>query len=114
LTDLGHAFERLASVIQTLDAVLIESNYDPQMLANGPYLESLKQRIRGQGGHLSNFESAELIRTSGSRLKWACLAHLSEENNDPDLAVDTHRGMIDKRIPVFVASRYKATEVFEV
>jgi phosphoribosyl 1,2-cyclic phosphodiesterase len=114
LTDLGHAFDRLVSVMKTLDAVVIESNYDPQMLANGPYLESLKQRIRGQGGHLSNFESAELLHVAGDRLQWACLAHLSDENNDPDLAVDTHRGMIGGQLPVCVASRYEATHVLEV
>jgi phosphoribosyl 1,2-cyclic phosphodiesterase len=101
-------------VIQTLDAVLIESNYDPQMLDEGPYLESIKRRIRGRRGHLSNFESAELVRTAGRRLQWVCLAHLSEQNNDPDLAVETHRGMLDERLPIFVASRHEATGVFEL
>jgi phosphoribosyl 1,2-cyclic phosphodiesterase len=114
LTDLGHAFERLVSVVQTLDAVLIESNYDPQMLANGPYPESLKQRIRGRGGHLSNFESAELLQTCDSRLQWACLAHLSQVNNEPHLAIDTHRTMLDCELPIYVASQYKATDVLEV
>jgi len=114
LTDLGHPFDRLVSVMKTLDAVVIESNYDPQMLTNGPYLESLKQRIRGQGGHLSNIESAELLRVAGNRLKWACLAHLSEENNDSNVAVDTHREMSGNKLPLFVASRYEATDVLEV
>ncbi|MEO8498260.1 MAG: MBL fold metallo-hydrolase [Planctomycetota bacterium] len=114
LTDLGHPFKRLASVMNTLDAVVIESNYDPEMLTKGPYLESLKQRIRGQGGHLSNLESAELLRGVTSRLRWACLAHLSEENNDPDLAVDTHRELLGERLPLFVAGRYEATDVLEV
>ena len=114
LTDLGHPFDRLVSVMKTLDAVMLESNYDPQMLTNGPYLESLKQRIRGNGGHLSNCESAELLRGVSTRLRWACLAHLSEENNDPDLAVDTHHEMLGKRLPLFVASRYDATDVLDV
>lgn len=114
LTDLGHPFERLAAVMKTLDAVVLESNYDPEMLANGPYLESLKQRIRGPGGHLSNVESAELLRGVSNRLKWACLAHLSEENNDSDLAVDTHHRVLGKRLPLFVASRYDATDVLEM
>ena len=114
LTDLGHPFDRLVSVMKTLDAVVIESNYDPQMLTNGPYLESLKRRIRGQGGHLSNMESAELLHVSGTRLKWACLAHLSEENNNPDLAIDTHREMLGNELPLFVASRYEASDVLDV
>ena len=114
LTDLGHPFDRLASVMKTLDAVVIESNYDPQMLTNGPYLESLKQRIRGNGGHLSNIESAELLRGVSTRLRWACLAHLSGENNDPALALDTHRETIGKRLSLVVASRSEATDVLDV
>jgi len=84
------------------------------MLANGPYPEPLKRRIRGLHGHLSNVESAELVGASGDRLKWACLAHLSEDNNDPELAVDTHRQELGDRLPLFVASRYEATDVLEV
>jgi len=47
-------------------------------------------------------------------LKWACLAHLSEETNNPDLAIDTHREMLGNELPLFVASRYKATNVLDV
>lgn len=114
LTDLGHAFDGLATVIRTLDAVVIESNHDSEMLNNGSYPESLKRRISGRQGHLSNTESAELLRAAGDRLKWACLAHLSEDNNDPELAVDTHRRMSGERRPIYVASRYVASEVLEV
>ena len=114
LTDLGHAFDGLAAVMSTLDAVVIESNYDFEMLTNGPYPESLKRRISGPQGHLSNVESAELVSGAGNRLKWACLAHLSEDNNDPQLAVDTHRRMLGGTMPIFVASRYEATDVLEV
>ena len=82
LTDLGHVFDGLSDLLQTLDAVVIESNYDPKMLEQGWYPERLKQRIRGPGGHLSNQESAELLSGLGAgRLQWACLAHLSEKNN---------------------------------
>ena len=61
LTDLGPVFDGLAALIATLDAVIIESNYDPEMLADGPYPYFLKQRISGPGGHLSNAESTELL-----------------------------------------------------
>ena len=61
LTDLGHVFDGLADVIASLDAVLLESNYDPDMLANGSRPEWLKERIAGPGGHISNFEAAELL-----------------------------------------------------
>jgi phosphoribosyl 1,2-cyclic phosphodiesterase len=115
LTDLGHAFGRLAEVIQSLDAVLIESNYDPMMLAKGPYPESLKRRIRGPQGHLSNDESARLLFAAAtSRMKWACLAHLSAENNKPELALRTHRSMLGMRVPLRLASRDAATDVMEI
>jgi len=115
LTDLGHVFNDLEAVIGSLDAVLLESNYDPDMLANGDYPDWLKERIEGPGGHISNLESAELLRTSGSkRMKWACLGHLSHDNNTPDLALETHRKILGKRLPVYLATRYEPSDVMEV
>ena len=61
LTDLGHVFADLHTIVGSLDAVFLESNYDPDMLAGGPYPDWLKRRIRGPGGHLSNIEAAELL-----------------------------------------------------
>ena len=71
-------------LIASLMPSCLESNYDPDMLANGPYPEFLKERIEGPGGHISNFEAAEVLKSSATkRMKWACLAHLSEDNNTP-------------------------------
>ena len=115
LTDLGHVFDGLATVMQTLDAAVIESNYDPQLLLRGSYPEFLKRRIQGPAGHLSNVESANLVRdTAHGRLQWVCLAHLSEENNDPDLAARTHRETYGSRLPLYVASRHGASDWLEV
>jgi phosphoribosyl 1,2-cyclic phosphodiesterase len=115
LTDLGHIFDGLDAVIGSLDAVLLESNYDVDMLADGPYPAFLKRRIRGPGGHLSNLEAAELLlAASGERMQWACLAHLSQENNDPEAALRTHRKVLGDRFPLHVATRYEATDVLEV
>ena len=115
LTDLGHVFDELKTVMASLDAVLVESNYDPNMLAEGFYPEPLKRRIRGAGGHLSNVEAAELLRTSaGTRLKWVCLGHLSGDNNNPELVLNTHREMLGSRVPLFVAGRDAATDVMEL
>ena len=114
-TDLGHVFSGLTDVLETLDSVVIESNYDSKMLEQSQYPEHLKQRIRGPGGHLSNQESAELISgVSTRRLNWACLAHLSEKNNDPDLAVRTHRQIVDDDLVLHVASRYRESDCLEV
>ncbi len=115
LTDLGHVFDGLSDVLKTLDAIVIESNYDPAMLERGGYPEHLKQRIRGPGGHLSNRESAELLSgLSAGNLRWACLAHLSEKNNAPDLAIQAHRELCGDELMLYVASRYQASECIEV
>ncbi len=114
LTDLGHVFRDLPSVVASLDAVMLESNYDPQMLASGGYPAFLKRRIRGPGGHLSNREAAELVAAAGSRLRWLCLAHLSQQNNCPELALNTHREVLGEQLPIYVASRYAVSDVLEV
>ena len=115
LTDLGHVFAGLAEIVASLQAVLLESNYDPDMLADGPYPERLKARVRGPGGHLSNVEAAGLLhQAAGPRMCWACLAHLSEQNNTPDLALETHRRILGGRLPLHLAGRYAASDVLEV
>jgi phosphoribosyl 1,2-cyclic phosphodiesterase len=113
LTDLGHVFQDLGRTIASLDAVFLESNYDPEMLTNGSYPRFLKMRIKGPGGHISNRESAELLAgAADGRLQWACLAHLSEENNSPEVALRTHREVLGTELPLHVASRYKVSEIF--
>jgi phosphoribosyl 1,2-cyclic phosphodiesterase len=115
LTDLGHVFSDLEEIVGSLDAVLLESNYDPDMLADGPYPAFLKRRIEGPGGHISNVEAAEVLHLRGSRrMQWACLAHLSADNNTPALALQTHRRILGERLPIFVATRYEASAVMEV
>ena len=114
LTDLGHVFKELEQAIESLDAVLVESNYDPDMLHDGPYPEFLKDRIRGPHGHLSNVESAKLLKRAPSRLKWACLAHLSDENNTPDVALRTHHRILGENFPLKCAGRKDSTEVLRV
>lgn len=109
LTDLGHVFDGLRKVLAQLDAVVIESNYDEEMLRRGSYPAHLKARIAGPGGHLSNLEAAQLL-TSGERLQWAMLAHLSEENNRPRLAQDTHRQVLGSWLPLHIASRYQVSD----
>jgi len=115
LTDLGYVFDDLPKLISSLDAVMIESNYDPHMLAAGPYPVWLQRRISGPGGHISNSQAAELLRPAAkTRLRWACLAHLSESNNSPQVALRTHAQLLPRGFPIHVAGRYEATGVFEV
>ena len=115
LTDLGHPFDELGPLLSRLDAVCLESNYDPDMLKTGPYPPALKARIRGPGGHLSNVEAARLLADHASdRLRWVALAHLSEHNNTPQLALATHRRLIGNDLSIQTLSRYEAGPILEV
>jgi phosphoribosyl 1,2-cyclic phosphodiesterase len=114
LTDLGHPFRRLEKILATLDAVFLESNYDPGMLEAGPYPANVKRRIQGPGGHISNHEAAGLLLRAGGRLKWACLAHLSAENNRPEVALETHTSILGARLALHVAGRCSETCILEI
>jgi phosphoribosyl 1,2-cyclic phosphodiesterase len=115
LTDLGHPFGGLADLMATLDAAYLESNYDPQMLAAGPYPEFLKQRIAGTGGHLSNGECVALaLPHVDSKLKWLAIAHLSEQNNEPELALRQHRAAYGSDFPVHLAPRHATSDMLVV
>ena len=73
------------------------------------------QKSIGPTGHISNVEAAELLRTSHRRrLRWACLAHLSEQNNTPDLALRTHQAIAKADYALCAASRYEPTDILEV
>jgi phosphoribosyl 1,2-cyclic phosphodiesterase len=114
LSDLGHLFDGLGEVLGQLDAVMLESNYDEQMLRAGSYPDWLKDRIRGPGGHISNAEAAELLRLGQHRLQWACLCHLSEENNCPHVALQTARQATGERLQLLVSPRDRATPMLRV
>ncbi|MFQ5410816.1 MAG: MBL fold metallo-hydrolase [Phycisphaerae bacterium] len=115
LTDLGHPFPALRDALAEVDAAYLESNYDPEMLWTGSYPEHLKHRIAGDGGHISNEESAELTKTCvRSCLKWIAVAHLSEQNNDPELAIDAQRDHVGRDLPVHAASRFRVGPLLEV
>lgn len=114
-TDLGHPFPLLAESLSSLDAAYLESNYDAAMLANGPYPDFLKERIAGGGGHLSNDQAADVVRQSAhGRLQWVTLAHLSEDNNTPETALETHREAVGSRMTFHVASRCSTSPLLEV
>ena len=88
-TDIGHVSETLRAGLMGCETVVLESNHDVDMLMDGPYPYDLKLRIRGRRGHLSNRECADLCAELAEQgMKNLLLAHLSEENNHPDLAYD--------------------------
>ena len=87
LTDAGSPTPHMMSVLDNLDAIVLECNHDPEMLQNSSYPEKLKQRIGGRFGHLSNGAAADLLAGLGrSRLRHVIAAHLSQKNNTPELA----------------------------
>lgn len=89
-TDLGHLSPDLVGAFRGCHAVLLESNFDPAMLRDGPYPWSLKERILGPLGHLSNGDVGRYLeRGLGAECRRVILAHLSQKNNHPDLALLT-------------------------
>ena len=96
-TDIGYVTRRIAKSCESLDILVIESNHDEDMLHHGPYSPWLKKRIAGRFGHLSNPEAARFAREMVNReLQHVVLAHLSEENNSPDVAMTTMKEAIAK------------------
>jgi phosphoribosyl 1,2-cyclic phosphodiesterase len=86
-TDLGEPNGDVCSALSSAMLVVLESNYDEQMLQSGPYPSHLKRRIRGPLGHLGNHTCADLLANHiGERTADVWLAHLSEKNNRPDIA----------------------------
>ncbi len=85
-TDMGHCGEGLGEFLQEATALLFEFNHDEDLLREGPYHWSLKKRISGGFGHLSNRQSAEAIRAAAwPGLRHVVALHLSRQNNDPAL-----------------------------
>ena len=87
LTDVGHPTAHLIRALAACDALVLECNHDTRMLAASLYPPSLKRRIGGAYGHLSNTSSKEILQAlDKSRLKKVIGAHLSKQNNTPELA----------------------------
>lgn len=89
VTDLGRSTALVRRKLASLSVAVLEFNHDTSMLLDGPYPWSLKQRIRSAHGHLSNAQAAELLTGAledGGPLRRLILAHLSDENNAPDVA----------------------------
>jgi phosphoribosyl 1,2-cyclic phosphodiesterase len=87
LTDIGAPTAHVAQTLSGLDALVLECNYDREMLWNGDYPRWLKQRIAGPFGHLDNEDSGRLLGALDcSKLKHIIGAHLSQQNNRPELA----------------------------
>lgn len=90
LTDLGEITPTAATYIRRAHYLIIEANYDEEMLRMGPYPHHLKERIRCRTGHMSNQETARFLGENYElHLKYVFLCHLSKDNNHPELALKT-------------------------
>jgi phosphoribosyl 1,2-cyclic phosphodiesterase len=97
-TDLGHICETAAPYIQAANLLVIESNYDEQMLMEGSYPHFLKARIKSDKGHLGNHQtSAFLADNMSDNLSHICLAHLSKNNNTPEIVLQTLQQSLSER-----------------
>ncbi|MCQ2184588.1 MAG: MBL fold metallo-hydrolase [Bacteroidales bacterium] len=97
ITDAGSISGDVVGICRRADALVLESNYDDDMLDSGPYTEELKERIRSSHGHLSNADCAEaLSKIDHPGLGHIFLCHLSENNNTPVLAFKASSAVVGK------------------
>lgn len=119
LTDTGYINRKYYKELENLDAYIIESNHDEKMLMDGPYPYILKQRVISDKGHLSNRYTGKFLnKTIGNKTKYIILAHLSENNNTEELALEQiedelkENNNINRKI--IIAKQHVATEMVEL
>lgn len=111
-TDIGAACGHVKQHFNQCHAAFLESNYDEEMLANSGYSYTLKERVRGDQGHLSNKQALELfVKHRPAFMSHLFLSHLSENNNDPTL-VQRLFNKVAGNTKIVIASRNKETQVY--
>ena len=120
ITDTGYINEKYYQLLKNRSIYVFESNHDVEMLMNNPhYPHHIKNRIMGDKGHLSNKDSAYyLSKLIGNKTKKIILAHLSEQNNTPSLALSTLQNTLQKKAINFknieIAKQNEQTELFKI
>ena len=121
-TDIGCITDNIKRHLYKSKLVVLESNYDDNMLMMGSYPYSLKKRVQSEVGHLSNEDAArfcvELIKEGTERI---LLAHLSKENNFPELAYETSKGILNQNdivvgqdVKLDVLAREEVSDIYKV
>ncbi|QGG48938.1 MBL fold metallo-hydrolase [Heliorestis convoluta] len=96
-TDIGYVTQAMGRKLLGCEALIFESNHDRQMLLQGPYPERLKRRVDSKEGHLSNEEAGRVLtKLCDGGTQQIMLAHLSAENNRPEIAVDTVKEVLQQ------------------
>ncbi len=109
LTDLGSLTPHILEAYKSCHTLLVEANHDLQMLREGPYPYSLKQRVAGNWGHLNNSQTADFISRVNEckSLKNLIVGHISEQNNQIELAAQALSSQMDVIENVIFASQDK-------
>jgi phosphoribosyl 1,2-cyclic phosphodiesterase len=120
LTDMGKPDETVARELQGAHVLMLEFNWDPQLMDQSPYPASLRRRIAGDRGHLSNEQAAAMLeRLASDSLHTLVLAHLSKKTNRPEIALETAQRTLDRlgltrQVRVLVASQDQVGDSLEV
>jgi phosphoribosyl 1,2-cyclic phosphodiesterase len=111
LTDVGESTPHIETSLSDCDALFLEANHCETMLEQSPYPPSLKRRIGGRFGHLSNRVSAELLsRVCSSRLKYVVGAHLSQQNNTNERVLAAFQHVLaDYDVNLSVATQHEGS-----
>lgn len=117
--DLGYPSRLVKERLRQCDALILETNHDREMLMSGKYPWQVKQRILSRRGHLSNEQSASVLsEVAHPELRAVFLAHISQENNHPQVIHSLFKGVLEKtrlnHVPLFVTSQTEPTQVFEM
>jgi len=113
-TDLGKPCKNVINNFKLCNAAFLEANYDEEMLEKGGYPQYLKDRIRSDHGHLSNYQALELfIQHKSKNLSHLLLSHLSQDNNNPHIARELFNRHTQGTI-ISVASRHVESQVFQI
>lgn len=113
-TDIGAPNDNVTSHLSKCHAVFLETNYDENMLRDGPYPFHLKKRVGSDVGHLSNKQAFELLSNhAGTQLRHVLLSHLSAENNTPEIALREITPLSD-RFEIHLTSRHDASEIIRI
>ncbi len=116
LTDTGKTSHLMLRRLSVCDALVLEFNHDLKMLKNGPYPPALQQRVRSSKGHLCNDDAAAFLQQvqRAGRLRHVVLAHISAQNNTPELAEKAARAVAGEKITIYTASQDKALPVISI
>lgn len=113
-TDIGLPCDHVIAHFRQCHAAFLEANYDESMLANGSYPHHLKNRIRGNKGHMSNEQAVELVkRHKPPFMSHLFLSHLSRDNNSPRIVLNTFN-RVAGGTKIVIASRDKESEIYHI